>query len=261
MTIFQQPKGRSVPQSVIVAALTKADHLFQDPWTRKDAAGIHNCAIRLQSPNRFDLEASQQVCHHPHCPICQHQKAYEYGHQIDEVFRGQPWQGDSQWVSVIFSVRQCQVSDLSECLEAMKVAFRRMTRRRFWSRHVRGALRFLRVDQGFSDPNLAHPRFECVLLLRPDISTDPAGFHEDVWHKLWRDCFGEGFTAEVHPENVEPIEQDVRTQVQHATIRALRPRTTPSSPVWLLTAMPQMDTYAWVEAFGALRRLEGPHAP
>jgi len=116
MTIFQQPKGRSVPQSVIVAALTKADHLFQDPWTRKDAAGIHNCAIRLQSPNRFDMEASQQGCHHPHCPICQHQKAYEYGHQIDEVFRGQPWQGDSQWVSVIFSVRQCQVSDLSECL-------------------------------------------------------------------------------------------------------------------------------------------------
>jgi len=88
MTIFQQPKGRSVPQSVIVAALTKADHLFQDPWTRKDAAGIHNCAIRLQSPNRFDMEASQQGCHHPHCPICQHQKAYEYGHQIDEVFRG-----------------------------------------------------------------------------------------------------------------------------------------------------------------------------
>ena len=219
MTVIHQPKGRSVPQEVKAAAMQVADHLFQDPWTRRDAAQIHNCALRLQSHQRFAMETSQQRCHHPHCPICQHQKAYEYGQEIDEMFKEHPWQGDSQWVSITFSVRQCQVSELSECLEAMKTAFRRMTRRDFWSRHVQGALRFLRVDQSFSAPKVAHPRFECILLLRSDVSTDPVGFREDVWHKLWRDCFGENFIAEVHPENVEPIEQDIRIQVQQATIR------------------------------------------
>lgn len=262
MTVFHQPKGRPVPQNVKTSAIGVADHLFQDPWTQRDAARIHNCALRLQSSNRFDMQASQEGCQLPHCPICQHQKAYEYGHQIDEVFREQPWQGDSQWVSITFSVRQCQVSELSECLEAMKTSFRRMTRRRFWSRHVQGALHSLRVDQGFSDPKVAHPRFECVLLLRPDVSADPAGFREDVWDRLWRDCFGADFIAEVHPENVEPIEQDTRTQVQHATIRALRPRTTPTSPVWFLTAKPQMDAFSWVESFGVLRHpIAGAHDP
>ena len=248
MTVIQETRDVSTPQTVKAAALQLAEHLFQDPWTRKDAAQIHNCALRTR-------DTSQQGCHHPHCPICQHQKAYDHGHQMDWLFREKPWQGDSKWVAVTFSVRQCEVTELSECLEAMKVAFRRMTHRRFWSRHVQGALRALRVDQGFSDTKVAHPRFECVLLLRPDISKDPAGFREDLWDKLWRDCLGEDFIGEVHPENVEPIEQDVRAQVQQATIRALRPRTSPTSPGWFLTAMPQMDSFRWMERFGVLRYL------
>ena len=255
MTVIQEPKNLFTPQNVQAAALQLAEHLFQDPWTRKDAAQIHNCALRTR-------DTSQQGCHHPHCPICQHQKAYDHGHQMDCMFREEPWQGDSQWVVVTFSVRDCQVTELSECLEAMKIAFRRMTRRRFWSRHVQGALRVLRVGQGFSNAKVAHPRFECVLLLRPDVSKDPAGFREDAWNKLWRDCLGEDFIAEVHPENVEPIEQDVRAQVQHATIRALRPRTSLTSPGWFLTAMPQMDSFRWMERFGLLRYLTaGSYAP
>ncbi|MEQ6886586.1 protein rep [Salicola sp. Rm-C-2C1-2] len=255
MTVIQETRDVSTPQNVRAAALQLAEHLIQDPWTKKVAARIHNCALRTK-------DTSQAGCHHPHCPSCQHQKAYDHGHQMDWLFREKPWQGDSQWVAVSFSVRQCQVTELSECLEAMKVAFRRMTRRRFWSRHVQGALRILRVDQGFSDTKVAHPRFECVLLLRPDVSKDPAGFREDVWHQLWRDCFGEDFIAEVHPENVEPIDQDVRTQIQQATIRALRPRTPPTSPGWFLTAMPQMDSFRWMESFGDLRRLiAGSHDP
>jgi len=255
MTVIQEPQGLFTPQHVQAAALQLAEHLIQDPWTQKVAARIHNCALRLQPRQRFPMDTNQEGCQHPHCPICQRQRAYDYGHQMDQVFREMPWQGDSQWVAIIFSVRECQVTELSECLEAMKVAFRRMTRRRFWSRHVQGALRVLRVDQGFSDTKVAHPRFECVLLLQPDVSKDPAGFREDVWSKLWRDCFREDFIAEVHPENVEPIEQDVRTQVKHATIRALRPRTSPTSPGWFLTAMPQMDSFRWMERFGVLRQL------
>lgn len=88
MSVVQEPKDVVTSQKVKAAALEVVDHLFLDPWTRKDAARIHNCGIRLQSPNGFDMEASQQGCHHPHCPICQHQKAYEYGHQIDQVFSG-----------------------------------------------------------------------------------------------------------------------------------------------------------------------------
>ena len=42
MSVVQEPKDVVTPQNVKAAALEVADHLFLDPWTRKDAARFHN---------------------------------------------------------------------------------------------------------------------------------------------------------------------------------------------------------------------------
>lgn len=150
----------------------------------------------IDSENGLRLKRSF-FCHVRNCPVCQWRKSLYWKAMMYKTYDNiKADYSTHRWLFLTLTVQNCDITDLRITLQHMHKAFVKMTKRKSWQSVV-GFVRTTEVTRDKKRPYThAHPHFHCMLLVKPDYFKNYYVKQAD-WVKLWSDCLGVDYLANV----------------------------------------------------------------
>lgn len=92
----------------------------------------------------------------------------------------------ARWVSMVLTVRNCEILDLRETIQAMNKAWKRFILRPEFANATIGWVRTTEVTHGIKDT--AHPHFHVLMLVHSSYYGGKFYIKRERWIELWREC-------------------------------------------------------------------------
>lgn len=104
-----------------------------------------------------------------------------------------------RFIFLTLTVRNCELSDLREIVDAMAAGWARMTKRKIWPAH--GWIRSLEVTR--SHDGTAHPHFHCLLMVPSTYFKGTNYLSQKKWTDFWQSCMKLNYPPMVHVQAVK----------------------------------------------------------
>lgn len=171
---------------------------------------------------------SVDSCRARFCPVCQWRKSLKmkarFLEALPKITEANP---KARWLLLTLTVKNCDLSELSDTITAMNKAWTRLHRKKELAA-VLGWTRAMEITKP-KDSTTAHPHFHCLLI----VSSSYFGKHyikQEQWTELWKSCLKVDYTPVVHIQTVKPRGKDQTEQeaVGEAASEALKYALKPS---------------------------------
>lgn len=165
-----------------------------DPTHKNYSKRIVDCASILKfsflddDAGESKLKLSNaQFCRVRLCPVCQWRRSMAWRARL---FQNLPALLENhrniQFIFLTLTVKNCDVSDLSETLSFMNEAFRKLRVRKEFVKCIKGFLRSTEVTK--SSDGKAHPHFHCILIVNKSYFRSRDYIKSELWAQMWMEC-------------------------------------------------------------------------
>jgi len=142
-----------------------------------------------------------RFCRDRHCTVCQWRRSLKWkakAHKIlPKVVAAFP---KHRWLFLTLTLRNCNLSDLRQTLDAANKAFQRLTQLKAWP--AEGWIKSVEVTRG-KDGFSAHPHFHCLLLVKPSFFTH-GYLSQAKWVEMWQKCLRVDYKPILDVQAVKP---------------------------------------------------------
>lgn len=234
-----------------------AGHFLSDGNRQTDGHRIMNCAkyVRTYRTSNNDMFLDALYCKHPHCPLCQRQKARKYCSKTHQLLDQNPHLLHSKWVYLTLTIRDCDVDDLRPTADRMTRAFQRLSSRRFWKDNVLGGVRFFEVTESQVDSESVHPHFHCLLLVSPSMFAGNNYVSTAKWAKEWQQALQVYYEPQVHIERLSGKPDELRDKIIGYSGYSMKHREKILDRRRFLVMTHEMREFNRVQPFGLVRSL------
>lgn len=228
------------------------------------AARISQCSGYLKFGECVDVETgecflrlrSARFCRVRNCPVCQWRRSLmwqaRFYQHLPTIQAAHP---SARWLLLTLTVRNCEVTELSDTIKSMNEAWKRLTLRKEFKR-VFGWVRTTEVTRG--KDNSAHPHFHCLLLVPPSWFKNDYVSHAR-WVEIWQECARLSYLPNVDIRAVKPKRSDLTASdaitgaVQEVLKYAVKPSDMVEAPDWFLAMTKQVHRKRFIAAGGVLK--------
>ena len=201
-------------------------------------------------------------CRVRNCPVCQWRRSlmwqarfYQSLPKIVEVYPS------ARWVFLTLTIRNCEISELGSTLNAMNIAFKKMTKRKEF-KPVLGWIRTVEVTRG--KDGSAHPHFHTLMMV------SPSWFKRDYvkhsrWISIWQECLRVSYepNVDIRPVKTKKFDEErfesITTALQGVVAETLKYAVKPSDMTkdssWFLELTRQTFKRRFVATGGILKNV------
>lgn len=159
---------------------------------KKYSLRMENCAniLKFSFLDNFNSGESTlkltnaQFCRVRLCPVCQWRRSMAWRAKL---FQNLPnlleKNRNLNFIFLTLTVKNCLISDLSDTLNLMNLAFRRLRVRDEFKKSIKGFIRATEVTK--SSNALAHPHFHCILVVNKSYFNSRYYIKTKRWSELW----------------------------------------------------------------------------
>lgn len=130
--------------------------------------------------------SSAQFCRVRLCPVCQWRRAMAWRARL---FQNLPTllqeQSNLAFIFLTLTVKNCDISDLSQTLSQMNKAWNKLRIRKEFKNAVKG---FIRATEVTKSDKQAHPHFHCIIAVNKSYFTSRYYIKTERWSELWQSC-------------------------------------------------------------------------
>jgi len=162
----------------------------------------------------------------------------------------------ARWLFLTLTVRNCEITELSETLKAMNAGWQRLKDRKEFAK-VDGFIRTTEVTRG--DDGSAHPHFHCLLMVPPSYFTGKSYVTHAQWVESWRQAMRLDYDPYIHVQTVKAKGEVASTQeyLARAVCETLKYSVKPDDMLaddgWLLELTRQLHRKRFIASGGALK--------
>jgi len=230
-----------------------------DPWTRKKAHRVRQCAQALEFAWVQDEQTGEcriklhntQFCRVRHCPVCEWRKSLRWKARfyqaLPQIIEQYP---TSRFLFLTLTVRNCQVEELRETIRWMNHAWGKFIKRRRIARQVQGWIRATEVTKNPKD-DTAHPHFHCFLMVPASYFKGDNYIKAEDWQEMWRQSLGVDYQPIT---NIKPV-KDVNKGVKEVLKYSAKPQDLVQDQDWFLAFADQVHKLRFMASGGALKNV------
>ena len=141
-------------------------------------------------------------CRVRYCPVCQWRRSLMWQARfltaLPSIVEQFP---KSRWLFLTLTVRNCEISDLSETLSQMNKAWNKFIKRKDL-KPIQGWIRTTEVTRG--EDRSAHPHFHVLMMAPPSWFTGKYYVKHSRWIELWRESLQANYDPNVDIRVVKP---------------------------------------------------------
>jgi hypothetical protein len=231
-----------------------AGHFLADGNRQTDGYRLLDCAkyVRIYRTANNDMSIDALYCKHPHCPLCQRQKARKYCSKVHRLLDQNPYLLHSSWMYLTLTVRDCNVDDLRYTADSMTKAFQRLSSHKFWKENVLGGVRFFEVTESHVDSESVHPHFHCLLLVRPSMFAGNNYVSASKWARKWQQALQVYYEPMVHIKRLSGESDEMRRHIVGHAGYSVKPREKVLDRRRFLVMTDEMRNLNRVQSFGII---------
>jgi len=137
------------------------------------------------------------------CPMCSWRRSLKIYGQVSKVMDQATKDKDYRFLFLTLTVRNCEGDELSQTIDNLFHAYKKMSERKKFKNAVKGWFRGLEVthnlDEASKDYDTYHPHFHVILMVNKTYFKKPELYITQAeWTNLWKDCLGVDYTPIVN---------------------------------------------------------------
>jgi len=186
-------------------------------------------------------------CRLRHCPICQWRRSLlwmiRFKNTLPEIQSKHP---TARYIFLTLTVKNCDLNELRETLQAMNKGWKRLIQRPDWP-----ALGFIRTTEVTrSDIGEAHPHFHCIMLVKPGYFSKYYIKHSE-WIEMWQKVMRLNYSPnlDIRVIATKNIEKSICELIKYA----IKPDDLMYSAQWLEGITKQLSRLRFIATGGVLK--------
>lgn len=237
----------------------------------RKAARMWGCSGALDFGDKVDPETGESVykllkarfCRVRYCPICQWRRSLFWHARFYKALPGiLAEHSTDRFLFLVLTVRNCEVTDLRETLQAMNKAWQRLIKRKEFA-CVKGWVRTTEVTRGKDDsamPNSAHPHFN-VLMQVPASYFGNSYVKKADWTRAWQEAMRLDYEPQVWVSAVKnkktrPDGDELpRDGIAETLKYSVKPSDMTANPEWFITMTEQTHRLRFIATGGLFRNV------
>jgi plasmid rolling circle replication initiator protein Rep len=105
------------------------------------------------------------TCKDRFCPFCNWRRARKLAIQSYDVLKAIEAQNKVRYIFATFTVKNCDINDLSDTIKHMNASFKRMVETKRFKGSMLGFMRALEIPPQKDDNQFIHPHFHCLFVV------------------------------------------------------------------------------------------------
>lgn len=194
------------------------------------AYGFSDDDLKLKNAN---------FCRVRHCPVCQWRRSLYWKSNMYSVYDDiQEKYPTHRWLFLTLTVKNCEITDLRDTLKHMNKSWHRLVKRAPFMRGVIGWIRTTEITKGKDGPNMAHPHFHVMLLVKPSYFSHNY-IKQSQWGEMWQSVLRVDYMPVVNIKAVKAnkkIGQSKEEAIKGAIMETLKYSVKPSDMIGNSTA-------------------------
>lgn len=162
--------------------------------------------------------SSAQFCRVRLCPVCQWRRSMAWRAKLFQklplLLADKP---NLRFIFLTLTVKNCDISELSQVLKDMNEAFSRLRKLKMFTRAVKGFIRSTEVTK--SNTGKAHPHFHCILAVNKSYFTDKSYIKTDKWAEMWQECLRVDYVPVVDCRKIRQKGNEIETKAVLETLK------------------------------------------
>lgn len=159
-----------------------------------------------------------QFCRVRLCPVCQWRRSMAWRARLFQklpiLLADKP---NLKFIFLTLTVKNCDISDLSQTLKDMNEAFSRLRKLKLFTRAVKGFIRSTEVTK--SGNGEAHPHFHCILAVNKSYFTDKSYISVQKWASMWQESLRVGYLPVVDCRKIRQKGSEIETKAILETLK------------------------------------------
>lgn len=230
-------------------------------WIRRYSDRIKDCSEVLEFGWKPDKETGEvklklaraSFCRVRHCPVCQWRRSMKWQARMLEAIplikKDYP---SYRWIFLTLTVKNCEVSELRETLNAMNKGFARLSQLKSYP--GKGWVKCIEVTK--STEAMAHPHIHCLILVSSAYFGGSYYLNQSEWVKLWKKSCRLDYNPVVDVRVIKP--KQGKSDIESAIAETLKYTVKPSDMIedgpWLYELTNQLHKTRAVSIGGILRQ-------
>ena len=136
------------------------------------------------------------------CPICQWRRSLKWTARclqaLPSILTAEP---KLRFIYLTLTVRNCEVDDLRDTIQAMNKAWHRLTNRKVWPGV--GFIKSIEVTRNSQDGTV-HPHIHALVAVRPGYFTGAGYIKQEKWRELWQKSIQVNYLPVVNVKVIKP---------------------------------------------------------
>jgi len=245
--------------------------IYSDAHFERYAQRMADCSGRLGFKWLTDTDTGEmslklnkaQFCRVRHCPVCQWRRQLmwqaRFYDAIPSIIESHP---KARWLFLTFTVRNCDIHNLSDTLQDLNKAWQRLIKRKEF-KSVLGWVRSTEITYSDSSAGNAHPHFHVLAMVTPSYFTRHYVKQAD-WVKLWQSCLRVDYLPGVNIKVVKNKDKSIqagsaeflRSAVKETLKYSVKPSDmTQHDPEWFLELTKQTHRKRVIACGGVLKNV------
>ena len=194
LTKFQPRKIKSFDLSEVYFRISSEDDELSEYWTRKGLR-TEDCASFLEWGYELYADGSKtdkpklhkaNFCKDRLCPMCAWRRSYKIFGQVSQIMEliGKKY----KYLFLTLTVPNCTGECLSETVDLLNSAFRRLVQYKQVKKVLKGYFRALEVTYN-KEKDTYHPHFHCVLAVPLGYLSNKDYIQHSDWLEMWRKAY------------------------------------------------------------------------
>ena len=192
---FQPRKEKSFDLSEVYFRLSADDEEELAPYWMKKGSRTEECASFLEWGFEIYADGSKaenaklhraNFCKDRLCPMCAWRRSYKIFGQVSQIMEliGQKY----KYLFLTLTVPNCSGEYLSETVDRLNSAFRRLIQYKRLKKVLKGYFRALEVTYN-KDSDTYHPHFHCILAVPLSYLTSRDYIQHGEWLSMWQKAY------------------------------------------------------------------------
>lgn len=184
---------------------------------KRKAENIEECGNFLEFALKENLQTSEKAlklhnakfCRERYCPMCIKRRQKKLAINFYKVLKSIEQEQKVRYISVTFTVKNCEIDDLKETVKHMNKSFNAMSRTKRFKGSIKGFLRATEFVGNHTPNGEAHPHFHCLFVV-PSIYFDTKYdlyIKQEEWVKMWRKALKVNYDPSVYVRIIRPKKQ------------------------------------------------------
>lgn len=172
----------------------------------KKAYRVQECGSFLEfkryiTTGEFKLHGAN-FCKVRLCPMCSWRRELKIFAQVSKVMDSALGSKDYRFIFLTLTCKNIYADDVSETIDTLFHAFKKLTERKQFKQVVKGWFRALEITHNLDlDSNsfdTYHPHFHCILMVNKSYFSDTKQYlSQEKWTSIWKSCLKVDYTPVV----------------------------------------------------------------